>query len=122
MYNYRRVFTSSAKFKTIYGDFVSPIWLNTRMVGLLFITLAISGIFTFSLHLWDLKGLSTALEIVVFSLVGVYQLDKLLKMDDLPFEVTMKYLVKYLWEYRIKKSQLYKDENLNDNNKSFKIV
>ncbi|QIL49934.1 MFS transporter permease [Weissella coleopterorum] len=122
MYNYRRVFTSSAKFKTIYGDFISPIWLNTRIVGLLFIATALSSFMTYIFHLWTLSGASSTLIIIVGSNVAVYQLDKLLKLDDLPFEVTIGYLFKYVLEYRIKKSQLYKDENLNGNNKAFKII
>ncbi len=28
MYNYRRVYTSTSKFKTIYGNFKSPVFLD----------------------------------------------------------------------------------------------
>jgi len=52
-------------------------------------------------------------------LVGVYQLDKLLKVDDLPFETTLKYALTHYW---FQKKQLYQDKHLNSNHKRYQIL
>ncbi|MDM7642032.1 MULTISPECIES: hypothetical protein [Leuconostoc] len=60
---------------------------------------------------------------LVFGLeVLIYQLDNLLKYDNLPFETTVRYFVVYAWQYWFKKKQLFQDKRLNSNSKRYKIL
>ncbi|GAK31912.1 major facilitator superfamily transporter [Weissella oryzae SG25] len=122
MNNYRRVFTSSAKFKHVYGNFYSPFWINTRKMTILGVTFVIDILIILLFHLYTSKTLSVGIVLTVFSLYGNYKLDELLNYNDLPFEQTVKYYFKYVWNFRIKKKQLYQDKHLDSNNKRFKIV
>lgn len=124
MYNYRRVYTNSAKFKTIYGDFKLPVFIDTRIAGVLAITTVIDAviIFVFKLYTVNNGSLTWGVALLVGTLVGVYQLDRLLKVDDLPFETTLKYAVTHYCRYWFQKKQLYQDKHLNSNNKLYQIL
>lgn len=122
MNNYRRVFTSSAKFKHVYGDYYSPFWINTRKIGILAVTAVIDILIILVFHLYTSKTISIGIVLVALSLYGTYQLDDLLKYNDLPFEQTVKYYLQYMWNFRIKKKQIYQDERLSSNNKRFQIL
>ncbi|MCM0582705.1 MFS transporter permease [Weissella diestrammenae] len=122
MYNYRTVFTSSAKRKQIYGDFYSPFWFNTRKV------VVVVGAFAFSLlliaifHWFTVEMSSYALLLCTALIIGAYQMDKRLKLNNLPFEITIVYFLKYFWHYHVKREQLYQDERLNSNSKTYQII
>ncbi|MDI6523808.1 MFS transporter permease, partial [Leuconostoc suionicum] len=60
--------------------------------------------------------------LLVVSLFTVYKLDKVLKIDDLPFETTLKYAFWHYWRYWFQKKQLYKDQRLNSNNKKYQLI
>ena len=55
MYNYRRVYTSTSKFKTIYGNFKSPVFLDYRIMTVFVLTLLANIIFSLVFGLYTLK-------------------------------------------------------------------
>lgn len=57
MYNYRRVYTNSAKFKTIYGDLKLPVFIDTRIAGVLEITAVIDAVIIFVFKLYTVNKL-----------------------------------------------------------------
>lgn len=124
MYNYRRVYTNSAKFRTIYGDLKLPVFIDSRVAGLLTITtvIAVAIIFIFQLYQIQNGRLTFGFALLVISLFTVYKLDKVLKIDDLPFETTLKYAILHYWRYWFQKKQLYQDQHLNSNQKRYQIL
>ncbi|GAK31927.1 major facilitator superfamily transporter [Weissella oryzae SG25] len=122
MNNYRRVFTSSAKFRHVYGDFYLPFWVDTRKTGILAITAVSDLLLIVVFKLYTMTTISFSLVLLVVSLVGVYKLDDWLKFDALPFEQTVKYYFKYIWNFRFKRKQIYQGERLESNNKRFQIL
>ncbi|GAK30785.1 major facilitator superfamily transporter [Weissella oryzae SG25] len=122
MNNYRRVFTSSARFKHVYGDYYSPFWINTRKIGIFAVTSVIDILIIVVFHLYTSKTISISIVLLALSLYGTVKLDDILKYNDLPFEQTIKYYLKYVWNFRIKKKQIYQDKHLDSNNKRFQIV
>ena len=56
MYNYRRVYTNSAKFKTIYGDLKLPVFIDTRIAGVLAITAVIDAVIIFVFKLYTVNN------------------------------------------------------------------
>lgn len=122
MNNYRRVFTSSAKFRHVYGEWYLPFWVDTRKTGILAITAIIDIILIWAFKLYTSTTLSIGILLVVGTLVATYQLDNLLVIDNLKFEQTLKYYFKYAWQFRVKKEQIYQGEHSNSSSKSFQFL
>ncbi|MCK8605641.1 MFS transporter permease [Leuconostoc citreum] len=124
MYNYRRVYTSTSKFKKIYGDFSSPIFLDYRIITVLTITVIANVALSLFFGLYTLKDskFTYSFGLLVFSVMATYKLDQKLKIADLPFETTVRYMVAYVWLYWFGKKQIYQDQRLDSNNKRYKII
>lgn len=124
MYNYRRVYTNTSKFKTIYGDLKSPVFLDYRIMTVFAITVILNVLFGAIFGLFTLKDNRLTLWFFVFviSVWGTYYLDQKLKKYDLPFETTIRYGLIFIWRYWFRKKQLYQDKRLNSNNKRYQIL
>lgn len=68
-------------------------WVTILIDGVLAITTLINAliIFVFKLYTVNNSTLTWGFALLVGTLVGVYQLNKVFKVDDLPFETTVKY-------------------------------
>lgn len=124
MYNYRRVYTSTSKFKTIYGNFKSPVFLDYRIMTVFVLTVLANIIFSLVFGLYTLKDgrFTFSFGVLVATVLATYKLDQKLKINDLPFETTIRYMVTYIWQYWFGKKQLYQDKRLNSNNKRYQIL
>lgn len=121
MFNYRRIYINSAKFaigKRLGLNFM----VNTRKLYLIVVTGVLSVFLSYVLGWFHMDKLSLGLGLVIGLEVLVYQLDRLLKVDNLPFETIVRYLFVYVWQYWFKKKQLYQDKRLNSNSKQYKIL
>ncbi|KAA8372549.1 hypothetical protein FE415_04115 [Leuconostoc carnosum] len=121
MFNYRRIYINSAKFaigKSIGLNFM----VNTRKLYLIVVTAVITCFTSYVLGWFHMNKLSLGLGLVFGLEVLIYQLDNLLKYDNLPFETTVRYFVVYAWQYWFKKKQLFQDKRLNSNSKRYKIL
>ncbi|MCK8617043.1 MFS transporter permease [Fructobacillus sp. M158] len=121
-YNYRRVFVDEAKFKHIYGNAYSPVWINGRFFGMEAIAIVVASFLSYSFHGFQNDNLSLGCGFVLASAVVVYLLDRHVKIDNLPFERQVMALVPYYYRYHFKHSQLYQDEKVESANKQYRIL
>ncbi|CAK1254277.1 hypothetical protein R55227_BLOPHJLP_01600 [Fructobacillus tropaeoli] len=122
MYNYRRVLVSTSKFKHVYGNFYSPIWINGRVCGVEVIAFIISMSIASRLNWFTMSTLSYGVGLVLASCVAVYFLDKHIHIEELPFENTVFAFIVYIFRYKYQKKQVYQDERLNSNRNQFQIL
>ncbi|CUW06336.1 FIG00773777: hypothetical protein [Leuconostoc inhae] len=101
-----------------------PVFIDSRVAGLLTITTIIDVAIIFIFQLYQIQNgrLTFGFALLVISLFTVYKLDKVLKIDELPFETTLKYAVLHYWRYWFQKKQLYQDQHLNSNQKKYQIL
>ncbi|CAK1231010.1 hypothetical protein [Fructobacillus cardui] len=121
-YNYRRVFVDEAKFKHVYGNLYSPIWINGRFFAIEAITIVVSSFLSYYFKGFQFDNLSYGFGFVAICVVAVYQLDRHVKVDNLPFERQIMALVPYYYRYHLKHNQLYQDEKVDSANKQYRIL
>ena len=88
------------------------------------LTVLANIIFSLVLGLYTLKDgrFTFSFGVLVITVFATYKLDQKLKINDLPFETTIRYMLLYIWQYWLFKKQLYQDKRLNSNNKRYQIL
>lgn len=123
MFNYRRVYTSSAKFKQITKGIKSPFFLNTRTMTLISVGLLVDLVLIIMFHLYTTEHNGwtyTAFLLMDLPLIGF--LDAKIRVENLPVEVVIKMFISYTWLYVVQRNQLYQDKRLNTNNKKYRFL
>lgn len=122
MINYRRVYTSSSKFKRI-QNWTLPFWVNGRLITVMFYGFVFSAFIGYFAHWFTLENAKISWFLILLTVVEIiiYLLEVRFLLDGLKFEQSMKYMIKYLWEFKIKKNQVYQDKHSNTNQKVFQI-
>lgn len=88
------------------------------------ITVIFNILFSLVFGLYTLKDgkFTISFGVLVLTVWATYKLDQKLKINDLPFETTIRYMFTYIWQYWFGKKQLYQDKRLNSNNKRYQIL
>ncbi|WP_349549670.1 hypothetical protein [Leuconostoc pseudomesenteroides] len=121
MFNYRRIFTSTAKFRHVIGKWYLPFFVERRAVGVLSVSFIVSVILIWVFGLYRLERASIGVVLFAFLMIVPYFLDKKVKPDNLHFEIVLRAMFKYIYHFWIKKNDLYQDKELNQNRKRFTI-
>ena len=123
MFNYRRVYTSSAKFKTIYKGLALPFFVNTRIATIFSVLLVVDLFlgYVFNLYTLDHNGW-TIFSFLLVDIPVAIVLDVKMNIENLPFEVVLKMMFNYFRLYVFKHNQLYQDKRLDTNNKKYRFM